>query len=69
MCMGNMQCPGVYVTGEGWAILFTASLGLSNGYFGSIPMIIAPTRVPDEQKELTGEHGLYTLCHQIYTLF
>ncbi|XP_074652914.1 equilibrative nucleoside transporter 4-like isoform X2 [Tubulanus polymorphus] len=48
---------------EAWPILFSAVLGLSNGYFGSVPMIIAPSRVPDDQKELTG--NIMTLSYSV----
>ena len=48
------QCV-VRVSGEGWAVLLSVCLGLTNGYFGSVPMILAPSRVADEQKELTGK--------------
>nr|XP_054763324.1 equilibrative nucleoside transporter 4-like [Lytechinus pictus] len=37
-----------------WPILLSAMLGISNGYFGSIPMILAPGMVPEEKKELAG---------------
>ena len=43
------------IRGEGLPILFSLLLGISNGYFGSVPMILAPSRVPDEYKELTGK--------------
>ena len=42
------------IQGDGWSIFFTCLLGISNGYFGSVPMIMAPSRVPDEFKELGG---------------
>ncbi|XP_023214474.1 equilibrative nucleoside transporter 4-like, partial [Centruroides sculpturatus] len=38
---------------EEWAMVLSLFLGLSNGVFGSVPMIVAPSMVPDEQKELT----------------
>ncbi|XP_071492507.1 LOW QUALITY PROTEIN: equilibrative nucleoside transporter 4-like [Diadema antillarum] len=37
-----------------WPVLFSALLGISNGYFGSVPMILAPGKVPEEHKELAG---------------
>ena len=46
------------VRGEFWPFLFSILLGISNGYFGSVPMIIAPGKVPDENKELAGETPL-----------
>ncbi len=36
-------------------MVFSGILGITNGYFGSVPMILAPSKVPDEQKELTGK--------------
>jgi solute carrier family 29 (equilibrative nucleoside transporter) protein 4 len=51
------------VTGEFWPVCLSACLGLSNGYFGSVPMILAPSRVPDHQKELTG--NIMTLSYSI----
>jgi solute carrier family 29 (equilibrative nucleoside transporter) protein 4 len=42
------------IAGEFWPFFFSILLGISNGYFGSVPMILAPGRVPDEQRELTG---------------
>ncbi|XP_070205208.1 equilibrative nucleoside transporter 4-like isoform X2 [Littorina saxatilis] len=42
------------ISGEAWPIIFSLLLGLSNGYFGSVPMILAPTHVPDEQREICG---------------
>ena len=47
-----------YLHHEGWSMVLSAALGLSNGYFGSVPMILAPARVPDEQKEITGMNNL-----------
>ena len=41
---------------EPWPVSLSAVLGVSNGYFGSVPMILAPGKIPDHQKELTGEH-------------
>ena len=42
------------LTNESWSLLVSLALGLSNGYFGSVPIITAPSRVRDHQKELTG---------------
>src|SRR6218665_662885 len=44
------------LTSEIWSALLSALLGITNGYFGSVPMILAPSRVPDKQKELTGSN-------------
>ena len=35
-------------------MIISMVLGITNGYFGSIPMIRAPAHVPDEQKEMAG---------------
>jgi len=42
------------LSNEAWSVIVSLALGLSNGYFGSVPMITAPSRVRDYQKELTG---------------
>lgn len=39
---------------EGWSMMLSGILGITNGYFGSVPMILAPAKVPEGQKELTG---------------
>ncbi|ELU15279.1 hypothetical protein CAPTEDRAFT_221558 [Capitella teleta] len=52
LCAAPRSSP--ILKGETWAMLLSMLLGLTNGYFGSIPMILAPSTVPDEQKELTG---------------
>ncbi|XP_013395768.1 equilibrative nucleoside transporter 4-like [Lingula anatina] len=54
---------GPILNGEGWAMLISLILGVTNGYFGSVPMILASTKVPDEQKELTG--NMMTLTYSI----
>lgn len=41
--------------GEGFPIFFSLVLGLTNGIVGSVPMIQAPTKVPEEHRELTGK--------------
>jgi len=48
------------LTNEAWSVIASLGLGLSNGYFGSVPMITAPSRVADHQKELTGMPTLPT---------
>jgi solute carrier family 29 (equilibrative nucleoside transporter) protein 4 len=52
-----------FFSAEGWSIILSGILGLTNGYFGSIPMILAPSKVPDEQKELTG--NIMTLSYSL----
>ena len=42
------------ISGEAVPLLVSALLGLSNGVLGSVPMILAPTKVEDELRELTG---------------
>ncbi len=39
---------------EAWSMSFSALLGITNGYFGSIPMIMAPAKVTESRKELSG---------------
>lgn len=46
---------GALIPGEGWPMFFSLMLGLSNGVLGSVPMIVAPSRVPNEHKEITGK--------------
>lgn len=53
LCAAPRKQPVLH--GEAWSMVVSLLLGLTNGYFGSMPMIIAPGKVPDEQKELTGE--------------
>lgn len=54
------------LSGEGWAMLLSLLLGITNGYFGSVPMILAATKVPDEQKELTGDGLLNVDCDKTH---
>lgn len=42
------------LSGEGYPLLFSLLLGLTNGIVGSVPMIQAPSKVPEEHRELTG---------------
>ncbi|XP_050463129.1 equilibrative nucleoside transporter 4 [Cataglyphis hispanica] len=42
------------LSGEGYPLLFSWLLGLTNGIVGSIPMIQAPSKVPEEHRELAG---------------
>ncbi|KAL2100742.1 hypothetical protein ACEWY4_002503 [Coilia grayii] len=37
-----------------WPCIFSLLMGITNGYFGSVPMIQAAGRVPPEQRELAG---------------
>ncbi|MED6252859.1 hypothetical protein ATANTOWER_018221, partial [Ataeniobius toweri] len=38
-----------------WPCLFSLLMGVTNGYFGSVPMIQAAGKVQPEQRELAGE--------------
>ncbi|XP_025091068.1 equilibrative nucleoside transporter 4-like isoform X1 [Pomacea canaliculata] len=51
------------IAGEAWPIVFSLVLGLSNGYFGSVPIILAPEHVPDEQREICG--NIMTLSYSL----
>ncbi|KAL8609050.1 hypothetical protein ACOMHN_059863 [Nucella lapillus] len=51
------------IPGEAWPIVFSLLLGLSNGYFGSVPIILAPSHVPDEQREICG--NIMTLSYSL----
>lgn len=44
-----------YLSGEGYPMFFSLLLGLTNGLIGSIPMIQAPSKVSEENRELTGK--------------
>ncbi|CAN2391760.1 Nucleoside transporter [Pristimantis euphronides] len=37
-----------------WPCIFSLLMGITNGYFGSVPMILASGRVVPEQRELAG---------------
>lgn len=37
-----------------YPIMFSIALGFSNGVFGSVPMILAPSRVGREHREIAG---------------
>ena len=45
---------GPLIPGEFSAFLLSAVLGVSNGVFGSVPMILAPGKVNEAQKEMAG---------------
>lgn len=46
------------IPGEGYPMLFSLLLGVTNGLVGSVPMIQAPSRVSEEHRELTGNQGI-----------
>ena len=56
LCVTPSPCNPVLVAGViGWAVVFTSALGLSNGYFGSLPMINVSSEVKREKdRELAG---------------
>eukprot|EP00075_Anas_platyrhynchos_P035628 XP_027324881.1 equilibrative nucleoside transporter 4-like [Anas platyrhynchos] len=37
-----------------WPCVFSLLMGITNGYFGSVPMILAAGKVSPEQRELAG---------------
>ena len=43
-----------------WQFLLSSTLGLTNGYFGSVPMIRAPLIIIEERKELTGNLMMFS---------
>ncbi|XP_076029557.1 equilibrative nucleoside transporter 3 isoform X2 [Oratosquilla oratoria] len=49
--------------GELPPLILSSLLGLTNGVLGSVPMILAPTKVPDELRELTG--NIMTLSYYV----
>ncbi|CAD7081086.1 unnamed protein product [Hermetia illucens] len=51
------------ISGETTAFVFTIALGLSNGLAGSLPMILAPAKVPATLKEVTG--NMMTLSYNV----
>ncbi|XP_038069108.1 equilibrative nucleoside transporter 4-like isoform X2 [Patiria miniata] len=51
------------LTHEAWAMLFSGLLGITNGYFGSVPMIMAPAKVNESKKELAG--NIMTLSYNV----
>lgn len=38
-----------------WPCIFSLLMGITNGYFGSVPMILAAGKVSPEQRELAGK--------------
>lgn len=51
------------IIGEGAAFIFTIALGISNGLAGSLPMMLAPAKVPGTLKEVTG--NMMTLSYNV----
>uniref|UniRef100_A0A3Q3L6Y9 Equilibrative nucleoside transporter 4 n=1 Tax=Mastacembelus armatus TaxID=205130 RepID=A0A3Q3L6Y9_9TELE len=52
MCVYPAGAP--YLSHPAWPCLFSLLMGVTNGYFGSVPMIQAAGKVPPEQRELAG---------------
>ncbi|XP_028843431.1 equilibrative nucleoside transporter 4 isoform X2 [Denticeps clupeoides] len=52
MCVYPSQKP--ILSHPAWPCIFSLLLGISNGYFGSVPMIQAAGKVAPEQRELAG---------------
>ncbi|XP_046663169.1 equilibrative nucleoside transporter 4 [Homalodisca vitripennis] len=61
LCATPREAP--LIPGEGYPLLFSLLLGLTNGLVGSVPMIQAPSRVSEEHRELTG--NIMTLSYNI----
>lgn len=53
MCVYPADAPTL--SHPAWPCLFSLLMGVTNGYFGSVPMIQAAGKVPPEQRELAGE--------------
>lgn len=53
MCVYPADAPAL--SHPAWPCLFSLLMGVTNGYFGSVPMIQAAGKVPPEQRELAGE--------------
>lgn len=51
------------IAGETAPFIFSAALGLSNGLAGSLPMMLAPAKVPATLKEVTG--NMMTLSYNV----
>ncbi|XP_068435567.1 equilibrative nucleoside transporter 4 isoform X1 [Clinocottus analis] len=52
MCVYPASAPTL--SHPAWPCLFSLLMGVTNGYFGSVPMILAAGKVPPEQRELAG---------------
>ncbi|XP_065340802.1 equilibrative nucleoside transporter 4 [Cloeon dipterum] len=61
LCAAPRHAP--LIPGDGLPIFFSGLLGLTNGVIGSVPMIQAPSKVPEEFKELTG--NIMTLSYNL----
>lgn len=54
LCCAPRERP--VIAGEAAAFIFTAAFGVTNGLAGSLPMILAPLKVPTTLKEIAGEY-------------
>jgi solute carrier family 29 (equilibrative nucleoside transporter) protein 4 len=52
MCAIPRRLP--VLSNELYAIILSVFLGVTNGIVGSVPMVQAPTKVPEEHRELAG---------------
>ncbi|XP_037973296.1 equilibrative nucleoside transporter 4 isoform X2 [Plutella xylostella] len=52
LCAAPRHAP--HIVGDEYPIFFSVVLGFSNGLFGSVPMIMAPSRVSREHREIAG---------------
>ncbi|CAL8304797.1 unnamed protein product [Merluccius merluccius] len=52
MCVYPASAPTL--SHPAWPCFFSLLMGVTNGYFGSVPMILAASKVPPEQRELAG---------------
>ncbi len=64
MCVSPSPCDPVLSVGiMGWAVVLTVVLGLSNGYFGSLPMINVSMEVKkEEHREMAGVCVCVCVC-------
>lgn len=61
LCVAPRKNPTI--AGELPAFIFTAALGISNGLAGSLPIILAPSKVAAPLKELTG--NIMTISYMV----
>lgn len=61
LCVAPRKNPTI--AGELPAFIFTAALGVSNGLAGSLPIILAPSKVAAPLKELTG--NIMTISYMV----
>ena len=60
MCAAPHHAP--LFQGEMLPISFTAIFGLSNGLFGSLHIILAPSKVRESERELVGNLMTFSYC-------